>query len=82
MIVALCHSYRLGFVTSMCQVQIPVGPEVCHRGAYTVLKTVQRYGVYSAAYGTVQHEEPLKAFEIRVGHSAGFGRPSVVILPQ
>ena len=36
--------------------------------AYTVLQTVQRHGVYSAAYGTVHNKEPLKSFEIRVGH--------------
>ena len=35
-----------------------------HRGcAYTVLQTVQRYGLYSAVYGTVQYEEPLKSFD-------------------
>ena len=67
----MAHSYRLGLVTY--QVRIPVGPDICHRGcAYTVLQTVQRPGVYSAAYGTVHNEEPLKSFEIRVGHSPGF----------
>ena len=46
---------------------------MCHRGcAYTVLQTVQRHGVYSAAYGTVHYKEPLKSFKIRVGHSHGF----------
>ena len=40
-----------------------------------------RHGVYSAAYGTVHYKEPLKSFEIRVGHSPGFGLPSVAILP-
>ena len=43
--------------------------------------TVQRPGVYSAAYGTVHYKEPLKSFEIRVGHSPSFGLPSVAILP-
>ena len=44
-------------------VQIPVGPDICHRGcAYTVLQTVEMHGVYSAAYGTVHHKEPLKSF--------------------
>ena len=33
--------------------------------------------MYSAAYGT----EHLKSFEIRLGHSPGFGFPSVAILP-
>ena len=40
------------------------------------------YGVYSAVYGTVHYKEPLKSFEIRVGHNLGFGLPSVAILPQ
>ena len=31
--------------------------------------------------GTVHYKEPLKSFEIRVGHSPGFGHPSVAILP-
>ena len=63
------------------QVRIPVGPDICHRGcAYTVLQTVQMYEMYSAAYGTVHYKEPLKSFEIRVGHSPGFGLPSVAIL--
>ena len=56
----------------------------CHCGcAYTVLQTVQRPGVYSAAYGrpTVLYKEPLKSFEIRVWHSLVFGLPSVAILP-
>ena len=44
----MAHSYRLGLVT-FYQVRIPVGSDICHRGcAYTVLQTVQRYGVYSA----------------------------------
>ena len=52
-----------------------------HRGcAYTVLQTVQRLGVYSAAYSTVHYKKPLKSFKIRVGHSP-FGLPSVAILP-
>ena len=47
----------------------------------TMLQTVQRSGVYSAAYGTVHYEEPLKSFEIRVPrHSPSFGFPSVAIL--
>ena len=34
-----------------------------HRScAYTVLQTVQRHRVYSAAYGTVHYKEPLKSF--------------------
>ena len=64
------------------QVRIPVGKDICHRGcAYTVLQTVQKHGVYSVAYGTVHYKEPLKSFEIKVGHSPNFGLPSVAILP-
>ena len=78
----MAHSYRLGLVTWGNQVQIPVGTDICHLGcAYTVLQTVQRHGVHSAAYGTVHYKEPLKLFEIRVRHSPGFGLPSVAILP-
>ena len=79
--------------TGACNLEVPVsnpvGPDICHRGcAYTVLQTVQRNGVYSAAYGTVhynygtvQYKEPLKSFKIRVGHSLGFGLLSVAIPP-
>ena len=58
---------RLGLVTwrYMYQVRIPVGTDICHRGcAYTVHQTVQRNGVYSAAYDNVHYEEPLRSFEI------------------
>ena len=78
----MAHSYRLGLVTQGYQVRIPVGTDICHRGcAYTVYQTVQRHGVYCATYGTVHYKEPLKSFEIRVGHSTGFRLPSVAILP-
>ena len=78
----MTHSYRLGLVTWRYQVQIPVGPDICHRGcAYTVLQTVQMPGVDSSAYGTVHYKEPLNSFEIRVEYSPGFGLPSVAILP-
>ena len=71
-----------GVVTWRYQARIPVGPDICHRGcAYTVLQTVQRPGAYSAAYGTVHYKEPLMSFEIRLGHSPGFGLSSVAILP-
>ena len=74
--------YRLGLITAGYQVRIPVGTDSCHRGgAYTVLQTVQRHGVYSATYGTVHYKEHLKSFEIRVGHSPASGFPSVAILP-
>ena len=60
----MAHSYRLGLVTWRYQVLIPDGPDICHRDcAYTVLQTVQRPGVYSAAYGTVHYKEPLKSFD-------------------
>ena len=78
----LAQSYRLGFVAWMYQIWIPVGPDISHRGcAYTVLETFGRLEVYSAAYGTVHYKEPLKSFEITVGHSPGFGLPSVAIVP-
>ena len=80
----MTHFYQLGLVTWRYQVRTPAGPDICHRGcAYTVLQTVQRHGVYSAAYGTVHYKEPLKSYEfIGVEHSPGFGLPSVAILPQ
>ena len=72
--VPMAHSYRQGLVTWMYQARILVGPDICHRGyAYTVLRTVQMHGVYSATYGTVHCKEPLKSFEIRVGHSPASG---------
>ena len=78
----MAQSYRLGLVIWGQRVRIPIGPDICHRGcAFTVLQTVQRPAVYSAAYGTVHYKEPLKSFEIRIGHSPGFGLPSVAILP-
>ena len=59
--VPVAHSYRLKLVTWRLQVQIPVGPDICHRGyAYTVVRTVQMHGVYNAAYGTVHYKDPLK----------------------
>ena len=74
----MTHSYRLGLISWRYQARIPVWKDICRRGcAYTVLQTVKRPGVYSAAYGTVHYKEPLKSFEIRVGHSPGFGFPSV-----
>ena len=77
----MAHSYGLGHVTWGYQVRVPVRPDICNRvSAYTVLQTVQRHGVDSAAYGTVHYKEPLKSFEIRAGHSPGFGFPSVAIL--
>ena len=63
------------FVSSgACNLEVPGSnpgrPDIWHCGcAYTVLRTVQRHGVYSAAYGTVHYKEPLQSFELRVGHS-------------
>ena len=42
-----------------------------------MFQTVQRPGVYSAAYDTVHYKEPIKSFEIKVGHSSAFGFPFV-----
>ena len=54
----MAYSYRLGLVTWRYQVRIPVVPDICHRGcSYTVLQTVERYGVYSVAYGTVYYKK-------------------------
>ena len=39
------------------------------------------HGMYSVVYGTVHYKETLKSFEIRVGHSHGFGFLSVAIFP-
>ena len=56
------------------------GPDICHRGcAHTVLQTDQKPEVYIAAYGTVHYKNPLKSFEIRVGHRPS--PPSFAILP-
>ena len=63
--------------TGACSLEVP---GICSC-AYTVLQTVQRPGVYSAAYGTVHYKEPLKSFEIRVRLSTGFGLSSVAIWP-
>ena len=78
----MAHSYRLGLITWRYQVRIPIRKDICRRGcAYAVLQTVKRPVVYSAACGTVHYKEPLKSFEMKVGHSPGFGFPSVAILP-
>ena len=39
--------------TEACNLDVPgIGPDICHHGgAYTVLQTVRRYGVYSGARG-------------------------------
>ena len=66
----------------MYQVRISVVPDICHCGcAYTVLQTVQWHEVYSAAYAAVHYKEPLKSFQIWLGHSPGFGLSFGAILP-
>ena len=66
--------------TGASNLEVP-GSNPGHSGcAYTVLQTVQKHEVYSAAYGTVHYKESLKSFKIRVGHSPDFGLPSVAIL--
>ena len=76
-------SYRLSHVTSKYQAWIPIGPDICHRGcAYAVLQTVQRHGVYSAAYATVHYKEPLKSFQITVENSPGFGFHNITMIVQ
>ena len=78
----MAHSYRLRLITRRYHARIPVSLDIWHRGCtFTVLQTVQKPGVYIAAYATVHYKEPLKSFEIRVGHSPGFRLPSVAILP-
>ena len=54
----MAHSILLWPETQSYWVQILVGSDVCHRGcAYTVLQTVERYGVCSDVYGTVHYKK-------------------------
>ena len=79
----MAHSYRLGLITRRYQVRIPVCKDICRPGcAYTVLQTVKRPGVYSAACGTVHYKDPLKSFEIRVGHRVSFCRDNTMIVQK
>ena len=78
---------RIYGLNHTCHLEVPGSSpgraDICHRVcAYTALQAVPRHGVYSAVYDTVHYKEPLKSFEIRVGHSPGFGLRSVAILPQ
>ena len=85
---SLYHSKKAGpdgsfILTGACNLDVlgsnPGRADICHCGcAYTVFKTVRRPAVHSAVYRTVHYIEP---FKIRVGHSLGFGLPSVAILP-
>ena len=78
----VCGAFVELTLTDPKQHSFSFGSDICHRDcAYTELQTVQKNGVYSAVYGTVHYKEPLKSFEIRVGHSPGFWLPSVAILP-
>ena len=73
---------RIGACNLEVEGRILGGPDICHRGcAYTVLRTIQRHGVCSAVNGTVHYKDPLKLFEIGVGHSPVFWLPFVAILP-
>ena len=76
----MAHSYQLGLVPGT-RLESRSGRIFVIVGVHTVLQAVQMLEVYSAAYGTVHYEEPLKSFEIRLGHSPRFGLPSVAILP-
>ena len=62
------------------------GSDGCHWGcAYTVLQTIQRPGVNSAAYGTVHYKEPLKSFDksrAKSRHRACFCRDIVIIVQR
>ena len=50
----MTNSYRLELSTWRYQFWTPVVANICDRGcAYTVLQTVKRYEVYSAAYDTL-----------------------------
>ena len=78
----MAHSIRLWFETQRYWFRIAVGSDVCHRGCvYAVLDTVQKPGVCSVVHGSVDYKEPLKSFDLRVGHSPDFGLLSVAILP-
>ena len=69
--VPMTHSSRLELVT--WGTMLESRPGRIFGCAFTVhIQTVQRPGVYSAAYSTVHYYEPLKSFEIRVGHSPSF----------
>ena len=76
----MAHSCRLEFVTWRYHIRIPVGPYNWHRGCapkFSKAWSVQCCLWYCALS---DYKEPLKEFEIRVGHSPGYGLPFVAIL--
>ena len=54
-------------------VRIPGGSDIC--------PNCSKAWSVQCVYCTVHCEEPLKSFEVRIGHIPGFGLPSVAILP-
>ena len=80
----MAPSYRPGLLTWRYQVRIPVGPDifiivVVHTQCSKLFKGM--VCTVLPIVRTVHNKEPLKSFEIRVGHSPGFGLNSVAILP-
>ena len=69
----MAHSYRLH---RACNLEVP-GSNPGRAGylsswlcIYSAPNCSNAWSVYSAAYATVYYKEPLKSFEIRVGHSS------------
>ena len=69
----MAHSYRLH---GACNLEVP-GSNPGRAGylsswfcIYSAQNCSKAWSVYSAAYATVYYKEPLKSFEIRVGHSS------------
>ena len=69
----MAHSYRLH---GACNLEVP-GSNPGRAGylsswfcIYSAPNCSKAWSVYSAAYATVYYKEPLKSFEIRVGHSS------------
>ena len=69
----MAHSYRLH---GACNLEVP-GSNPGRAGylsswfcLYSAPNCSKAWSVYSAAYATVYYKEPLKSFEIRVGHSS------------
>ena len=59
--------FSLHYIVCIELVKMAILISVRYRScAYTVNQTVQRHGVYSAAYGAVDYKEPLKSFKIRL----------------
>ena len=69
----IAHSYRQH---GACNLEVPglypgragyLSSWLC---IYSAPNCSKAWSVYSAAYATVYYKEPLKSFEIRVGHSS------------